>query len=76
MPATTSVDLTGLPDSVVREVLCLVEAARRGTCVPPSPNQEDPRRWSAELRAWAGNQPDRAITLDDDRDSIYAGCGE
>jgi hypothetical protein len=75
LPTATSIDLTGLPDPVVREVLEIVRAARRAPA-PPSPNQRDPARWSAELRAWVASQPVRELTLDDDRKGIYAGCGE
>jgi hypothetical protein len=77
MSPTTSIDLTGLPDAVVREVRRLVHAARGAGDGPPhSPNQTDAGRWSAELRAWAASRPAREITLDDDREGIYAGCGE
>lgn len=74
-PAAT-IDLSGLPESVVREVTRLVQAARGPAVAVRSPNQRDPGRWSAELRAWAASHPAREITIDDDRESIYAGCGE
>jgi hypothetical protein len=74
-----TLDLTGLPEETVRQVLELVREAREKAVdspAPRSPNQDDPERWSAELRAWAASHPKRPITLDDDRESIYAGCGE
>jgi hypothetical protein len=73
------IDLTGLPEQTVHQVVQIVREAREKqaeSTAPRSPNQDDPERWSAELRAWAESHPKRDITLDDDRDSIYAGCGE
>lgn len=76
-PAPLIVDLTGLPEETVRQVVQLVREAREKQApVLRSPNQDDPERWSAEWRAWVASHPKREITLDDDRDSIYAGCGE
>jgi len=78
MTSPQMLDLTGLPAQTVRQVLDLVREARETLSEPPirSPNQDDPERWSAEWRAWIASQPRRAITIDDDRESIYAGCGE
>jgi hypothetical protein len=67
------------PGQTVRQVLELVREAREKqtqASPPRSPNQDDPERWSAEWRAWTASHPKRDITLDDDRESIYAGCGE
>lgn len=79
-----TLDLTGLPEPVVRRVQQLVDEARRqqpaAAAVPTagavSPNQADAARWSAEWRAWSAAHPARELTLDDSRESIYAGCGE
>jgi hypothetical protein len=76
---TTTVDLSGLPEPVVEQVLRLVHDARQKQAEAGalrSPNQDDPERWSAEWRAWTASHEKRDITLDDDRESIYAGCGE
>ena len=73
------VDLTGLPEPVVQQVKQLVEEARQqqaSTTPLRSPNQDDPERWSAEWRALIASRPRRDLTFDDDRESIYAGCGE
>jgi len=73
------IDLAGLPERTVRQVMQLVGEARAEQATGPtrrSPNQDDPEQWSAELRAWAASHPKRDIILDDDRESIYAGCGE
>lgn len=79
VPTPQTIDLTGLPEQTVRQVVQLVREARAKQAEATarrSPNQDDPERWSAELRTWAASHPKRAITLDDDRESIYAGCGE
>jgi hypothetical protein len=72
------VDLTGLPEQTVRTVLRLVNAARETqmTPAPRSSSRDDLQQWSAEWRAWTSRHPKRDLTLDDDRDAIYAGCGE
>jgi hypothetical protein len=76
-PAPQTLDLTGLPEQTVRQVFQLVREAReKQAAAPRSPNQDDPAGWSAELRAWATSHPARDLTLDDDREGIYAGCGE
>jgi hypothetical protein len=80
MPTPQTIDLTGLPEQTVRQVMQIVHEARAkqtGPLVPlRSPNQDDPERWSAEWRTWITSRPKRDIKLDDDRESIYAGCGE
>jgi hypothetical protein len=79
MPIPESIDLTGLPEQTVRRVVQIVREAREKQAESKarrSPNQDDPERWSAEWRAWTASHPERAIDLDDDRESIYAGCGE
>ncbi|MBX9579623.1 MAG: hypothetical protein K2X87_04880 [Gemmataceae bacterium] len=75
-PKPHVLDLTGLPEAVVRQVEQLVGDARRGAAAPRSPNQDDPDRWSAELRAWVASHPKRDIAMDDSREGIYEGCGE
>lgn len=72
LPSPQSIDLTGLPEQTELQVLQLVRAARDKqveALAPRSPNQDDPGRWSA-------GHLERPIALDDDRESIYAGCGE
>jgi hypothetical protein len=79
LPSPQSIDLTGLPEQTVLPVLQLVRAARDKqveALAPRSPNQDDPGRWSANWRAWSAGHLKRPVALDDDRESIYAGCGE
>lgn len=79
MPTRQTVDLTGLPEQTVQQVLKIVREAREKQAESPpvrSPNQDDPERWSAEWRAWTASRPRRELTMDDSRESIYDGCGE
>jgi hypothetical protein len=69
-PTPATIDVTGLSPEAVRVVESLVGLLRaNGT--HRSPNQVDPEKWSAELRAWAASHPKRDITMDDSRESIY-----
>ncbi len=65
-PPTPTLDLSGLPERTIPEVMELVRAAR-ATPAARTPNQRDPARWSAELRAWAASHRVRELTLDDPR---------
>ncbi len=38
--------------------------------------QENPGEWARHLQAWAESLPFRPTTMDDSRESIYAGRGE
>ncbi len=38
--------------------------------------QENPGQWAKRLQAWVASLPVRPTTLDDSRESIYAGRGE
>jgi hypothetical protein len=70
-----AVDLHGLSPDAVRIVQSLIGLLRKnGQHV--APNQSNPDQWAAEWQTWTASQPKRVVTLDDDRDSIYAGCGE
>ena len=40
---------------------------------PPNDLPDD--EWVAQWRAWAGGMPQRAVTLDDSRESIYGDRG-
>jgi plasmid stability protein len=58
-------------EEYVRDVL---EAAAE---LPKSPNQSDPVKWEADLRAWVASLPKgEGVTMDDSRESIYEGRGE
>ena len=54
--------------------LVLEDAQRAHT--HPSPMQESPDQWVRRLQAWVDTHPVRPITIDDSRESIYAGRGE
>ena len=51
------------------------EDARRSQARGDSP-QESPDQWADRLQAWVDTHPSRPITIDDSRESIYAGRGE
>jgi hypothetical protein len=85
----TTVDLTGLPEPVIRDVLRLVQKAREqqsgnGTHAPPPDSGTPPgsaqpnsaEEWVDRWRAWVASHPRRELTMDDSRESIYEGCGE
>jgi Arc/MetJ-type ribon-helix-helix transcriptional regulator len=38
--------------------------------------QETPDQWALRLQAWVDTHPSRPLTIDDSRESIYAGRGE
>ena len=44
--------------------------------VETSPNRRDPEAWSKALHEWAASHTKRHIEIDDNRESIYEGCGE
>jgi Arc/MetJ-type ribon-helix-helix transcriptional regulator len=46
--------------------------------VPPRADlpQESPDQWALRLQAWVDAHPSRPLTIDDSRESIYAGRGE
>jgi hypothetical protein len=70
-----TLDLNGLSPDAVRIVQSLVRLLQmNGQHTIPS--QNDPEKWSTEWYAWIASQPKRPITLADDRESIYTGCGE
>src|SRR5215831_17955052 len=43
---------------------------------PSTPTLESPEEWERRLHAWVDTHPVRAITIDDSRESLYAGRGE
>jgi hypothetical protein len=75
-----SLDLTGLPTGVADELRRLVAALRdnlgRASTPSASPVQEPPEAWAQRLQAWVDSHPYQATTMDDSRDTIYAGRGE
>lgn len=85
VPTPHTIDLTGLPEQVVREVEHLVAVARAAQAgVPPpkrpilpNPAQLDREAWSARLRAFAASRPRReGVNMDDSRESIYEWDGQ
>lgn len=77
--STATIDVTGLPESVVRSIAEIVRAFRQNVAAGDSPHgHAEPtadERVTA-VRAWAASHPKRDIVLDDDRESLYAGRGE
>ena len=80
-----SVDLTGLPGPVADELKKLVVALRDNLgSAAGSPNsatsttvlQANPGEWVRRLQAWVDSLPVRPTSMDDSRESIYAGRGE
>jgi hypothetical protein len=83
---TQTIDVTGLPPTVVSDLQRLVNSLRAQTQsvpetsarpepVTPPPN-ETAEEWIARFRAWVESHPKRAIEFDDSRESIYEGRGE
>lgn len=74
-----SIDVSGLPVPIVRELERLV-ATLRGNLGPTRPTagplRESPEQWIRRLQAWVDSNPARPIEFDDSRESIYAGRGE
>jgi hypothetical protein len=72
-----TIDVTGLPDSVVRDLLQLVATLRQNLANGSRPAYElSPEEWSKEWRAWLASHTSRNPNFDDSRESIYAGRGE
>lgn len=78
--AQESLDLTGLPAPVADELRRLVATLRDNLARSSSPRTdsatEPPNRWAHRLQAWVDSHPVRAITIDESRESLYAGRGE
>ena len=80
-----SLDLTGLPAPVADELKKLVVALRDNLgSAAGSPSsatsttalQANPGEWVRRLQAWVDSLPVRPTSMDDSRESIYAGRGE
>jgi hypothetical protein len=75
-----SLDVTGLPTPVADELRRLVETLRDNMGQASSPAttsvEEPPDVSVRRLQAWVDAHPVRAITIDDDRESLYSGRGE
>ena len=75
-----SLDLTGLPAAVANELHRLVATLRDnlGHASTPSASsvKESPEAWAQRLQAWVDTHAPEATTMDDSRESIYAGRGE
>lgn len=68
---------SGRYSSAVEMITKLVqEDARRIPQPPAAPTQAPPDQWVRRLQAWVDTHPSRPITIDDSRESIYAGRGE
>ncbi|ODT98973.1 MAG: hypothetical protein ABS79_05065 [Planctomycetes bacterium SCN 63-9] len=72
-----SLDLTGLPPSVISELKGLVAALRDNLAtIPKPPRDESYGAWERRLDAWIRSHPVRETTIDDSRESLYSGRGE
>jgi hypothetical protein len=75
-----SLDLTGLPASVANELQRLVATLRdnlgHASTPSTSPAKESPEAWAQRLQTWVDTHTAEATTMDDSRESIYAGRGE
>jgi len=73
-----TIDVSGLPDPVVRGVQQLVETMRDQ--LARQPREGAPPERSAErlaiLENWIRTRPTSRVIADDSRESIYAGRGE
>lgn len=75
--SSSSLDLTGLPPSVVTELKGLVTALRENLAPGFSPEGEEPyEAWEGRLNAWANSHPARSVFIDDSREGLYSGRGE
>jgi len=73
-----TIDATGLPDGVVRDIQRFVESVRQNLGRPAAApaGAVPPDQWVAQFRAWAEGHPRRDIAIADDRDAIDAGCAK
>jgi hypothetical protein len=78
--ASRVLDLSGLPAPVADELRKLVAALRENMGQPSSLAaqlaEEPPEAWARRLQAWVDTHPARPVTIDDSRESLYAGRGE
>jgi hypothetical protein len=77
MPET--IDVTGLPEPILRDIRRLVETLRQSYGSPNSDTdtqQSDREAWIARWRAFAATRTSSNPNFDDSRESIYEGRGE
>jgi hypothetical protein len=77
--AHESLDLTGLPTPIAQELRRLVATLRSnlaGTTPGTHSGTEPPDQWTRRLQAWVDSHPPRDLSIDDSRESVYAGRGE
>jgi hypothetical protein len=75
--SSQTIDVSGLPEAVVRDLQRLVDTLRTatdGTTAPP--REATPEEKAARFRAWAASHEKSDVLADDSRDSIYEGRGE
>jgi hypothetical protein len=73
----TTIDVSGLPESVVNDLRELVNSLREWQALPGSTrSSETPEEWVQRFTAWVESHPKRPIEFDDSRESIYSGRGE
>ena len=67
-----SLDLSGLPSPVAKELVKFVATLREnlGHVSNPATLQEEPEAWARRLQAWVDSHPSRPITIDDSRESL------
>jgi len=72
------IDVSGLPDDDVEDIRRFVEMKRESAQqqVAVSPDDLTPEEWVRRFSVWVQSQPPCHATIDDSRESIYAGRGE
>ncbi|MFT3879020.1 MAG: hypothetical protein QM703_05090 [Gemmatales bacterium] len=72
------IDVSGLPENDVEDIRRFVEKKRESVMQKPpvSPDDLSPDEWVRQFTAWVQSQPPCHATIDDSRESIYAGRGE
>jgi hypothetical protein len=72
------IDVSGLPENDVEDIRRFVEKKRESvnqqTAV--SPDDLTPEEWVRQFTEWVQSQPPCHATIDDSRESIYAGRGD
>jgi hypothetical protein len=72
-----TIDVTGLPESVVRDLRQLVATLRQNLANGSGPAYaQSAEEWSKAWREWIDSHTSRNPHFDDSREIIYAGRGE
>jgi len=74
-PSPYNLDLSGLPEALARSVESIVSELIEPSPAGPAafPTREE---WAKAIQDWSESHSNQEATLDDSRESIYAGQGE